>query len=421
MHRSGYAAYAGGSDVPASALMPATLPLQQIPFQWQPQPPQQPQQLAAMQATHLLQGKQRQAAREMLRMIDEFCSMYVVRLSEDLKPPSSNSLAGGQQAGVVAAAKPPMVVQPVLSSAPVSGELCLKSIADILNAPEHSPSAIPPLHQSAQPLNHAELHAQLTQARQNCLSSNRLAGAAAAPPSKKQQSRKPKLAPFSRDGAADKDDDDSEMEDAAAEEDGDVEEEAVDEEFMLSSSDDDYRPKSGNKKSKTKRAAAATSASETIGRQRNAPALVVDSKQRRSKLPLKATVKLREFFIAHIDNPFPNDEQKKQIATETDLLFKQVSDWFTNTRKRFWRPYKNWLGPEGCILAEDCWATCKCPLPEQGAMGRKKKPAGGGAAAAATAAAAAAAAAAGGEGEEDEEGSGMPLPTTAHSWWFMWN
>lgn len=46
----------------------------------------------------------------------------------------------------------------------------------------------------------------------------------------------------------------------------------------------------------------------------------------RSKLPLKATFKLRKFFIAHIDNPFPTDDEKKQLANETELLFKQVSD-----------------------------------------------------------------------------------------------
>lgn len=57
------------------------------------------------------------------------------------------------------------------------------------------------------------------------------------------------------------------------------------------------------------------------------------SRQRRSKLPLKSILTLRTFFVMHIDHPFPKDVEKRELAEECNLNFKQVSDWFTNTRK----------------------------------------------------------------------------------------
>ena len=80
----------------------------------------------------------------------------------------------------------------------------------------------------------------------------------------------------------------------------------------------------------------------------------------RSKLPLRAVMSLRQFFIGHIDKPFPSDSEKHELAAECSLNFKQVSDWFTNTRKRFWRPYCDHLESAGCILATKQFAICKC-------------------------------------------------------------
>lgn len=62
---------------------------------------------------------------------------------------------------------------------------------------------------------------------------------------------------------------------------------------------------------------------------------------------------LRTFFIGHIDKPFPTDGEKRSLAAQCSLNFKQVSDWFTNTRKRFWRPHRDHLESVGCILVKE--------------------------------------------------------------------
>jgi hypothetical protein len=47
---------------------------------------------------------------------------------------------------------------------------------------------------------------------------------------------------------------------------------------------------------------------------------------------------------------------------------------FTNTRKRFWRPYCIELEQEECMLSKDPHAVCKCkPLSALDSKGNKKK------------------------------------------------
>jgi len=105
----------------------------------------------------------------------------------------------------------------------------------------------------------------------------------------------------------------------------------------------------------------------------SAPTLIFDSKQRRSKLPLKAVYVLREFFVRHVDHPFPNDAQKRELAGLCGLNFKQVSDWFTNTRKRFWKPYTIHLTSVGCTLSKNPWSVCKCQANGRGGQTKKKQ------------------------------------------------
>lgn len=134
---------------------------------------------------------------------------------------------------------------------------------------------------------------------------------------------------------------------------------------------------------------------------------LTDSHHRRSKLPLRAVVTLRQYFIAHVDRPFPSDQGKRDLAAQCGLNFKQVADWFTNTRKvrhahergeearqrrphtseedtavaarvklipfllvsassgapqRFWRPYCDHLASVGCALHANPWAVCSCGI-----------------------------------------------------------
>jgi succinate dehydrogenase flavin-adding protein (antitoxin of CptAB toxin-antitoxin module) len=50
---------------------------------------------------------------------------------------------------------------------------------------------------------------------------------------------------------------------------------------------------------------------------------------------------LEQYFDKHIMNPYPNDAEKRQLARVLGLEDMQVSNWFTNTRKRFWIPAVN--------------------------------------------------------------------------------
>mmetsp|Transcript_5498 Transcript_5498/g.11285 ORF Transcript_5498/g.11285 Transcript_5498/m.11285 type:complete len:567 (+) Transcript_5498:143-1843(+) len=41
---------------------------------------------------------------------------------------------------------------------------------------------------------------------------------------------------------------------------------------------------------------------------------------------------------AHIEHPYPTEEEKSKIMAETGIELKQLTNWFVNNRKRFWKP-----------------------------------------------------------------------------------
>jgi len=60
-------------------------------------------------------------------------------------------------------------------------------------------------------------------------------------------------------------------------------------------------------------------------------------KQRKHFLPSNATDVLRDWFLDHITHPYPSGQEKQALAQQTGLSYVQVSNWFTNTRKRSWQ------------------------------------------------------------------------------------
>ncbi|KAL7466767.1 hypothetical protein ACHAXS_007053 [Conticribra weissflogii] len=40
----------------------------------------------------------------------------------------------------------------------------------------------------------------------------------------------------------------------------------------------------------------------------------------------------------HISHPYPNEEEKAKILADTGINSKQLTTWFSNNRKRFWKP-----------------------------------------------------------------------------------
>ncbi|CAJ0582197.1 unnamed protein product, partial [Mesorhabditis spiculigera] len=66
---------------------------------------------------------------------------------------------------------------------------------------------------------------------------------------------------------------------------------------------------------------------------RKAPA-----KKPRGIFPKPATLIMRTWLFQHLTHPYPSEEQKKQLANETQLTILQVNNWFINARRRIVQP-----------------------------------------------------------------------------------
>ncbi|KAK0645865.1 hypothetical protein B0T16DRAFT_428843 [Cercophora newfieldiana] len=61
-----------------------------------------------------------------------------------------------------------------------------------------------------------------------------------------------------------------------------------------------------------------------------------DNKQRkrRGNLPKETTDKLRAWFMAHLNHPYPTEDEKQKLMQQTGLQMNQISNWFINARRR---------------------------------------------------------------------------------------
>ena len=81
----------------------------------------------------------------------------------------------------------------------------------------------------------------------------------------------------------------------------------------------------------------------------------------RSKLPARVVAVLRAFFLQHVSHPFPSEEQKRELVGRTELSMKQVCDWFTNNRKRYWKPYERKMDKMRCGLVSAAYKAAQQP------------------------------------------------------------
>ncbi|KAL1022329.1 hypothetical protein UPYG_G00025210 [Umbra pygmaea] len=66
-----------------------------------------------------------------------------------------------------------------------------------------------------------------------------------------------------------------------------------------------------------------------------------DSSSRSNKrgvLPKSATNIMRTWLFQHIGHPYPTEDEKKQLAIQTNLTLLQVNNWFINARRRILQP-----------------------------------------------------------------------------------
>lgn len=53
-----------------------------------------------------------------------------------------------------------------------------------------------------------------------------------------------------------------------------------------------------------------------------------------ARFPRAAVKLLKDWMIAHIDHPYPTEEEKEALAQQTNLSLNQISNWMANTRRR---------------------------------------------------------------------------------------
>ncbi|XP_014667537.1 PREDICTED: homeobox protein Meis2-like [Priapulus caudatus] len=77
--------------------------------------------------------------------------------------------------------------------------------------------------------------------------------------------------------------------------------------------------------------------------------------KKRGIFPKSATNVMRAWLFQHLSHPYPSEDQKKQLASDTGLTILQVNNWFINARRRIVQPMidqSNRAGPAGVYSPE---------------------------------------------------------------------
>lgn len=61
----------------------------------------------------------------------------------------------------------------------------------------------------------------------------------------------------------------------------------------------------------------------------------LDARRKRRNFSKQATEILNEYFYSHLNNPYPSEEVKEQLARQCQITVSQVSNWFGNKRIRY--------------------------------------------------------------------------------------
>lgn len=69
-------------------------------------------------------------------------------------------------------------------------------------------------------------------------------------------------------------------------------------------------------------------------------------KSKRGVLPKHATQVMKSWLFQHIVHPYPTEDEKRQIASQTNLTLLQVNNWFINARRRILQPMLDASNPE---------------------------------------------------------------------------
>ncbi|XP_059531961.1 homeobox protein PKNOX2 isoform X1 [Myotis daubentonii] len=70
------------------------------------------------------------------------------------------------------------------------------------------------------------------------------------------------------------------------------------------------------------------------------------AKNKRGVLPKHATNIMRSWLFQHLMHPYPTEDEKRQIAAQTNLTLLQVNNWFINARRRILQPMLDASNPD---------------------------------------------------------------------------
>ena len=64
------------------------------------------------------------------------------------------------------------------------------------------------------------------------------------------------------------------------------------------------------------------------------------SQRKSSSLPPETVEYLKAWMMSpdHVAHPYPTEQEKTKIMADTSIELKQLTNWFVNNRKRFWKP-----------------------------------------------------------------------------------
>ncbi|KAL3773453.1 hypothetical protein ACHAW5_003658 [Stephanodiscus triporus] len=79
------------------------------------------------------------------------------------------------------------------------------------------------------------------------------------------------------------------------------------------------------------------------------------------KLPTPTIEYLRSWMFSpeHVNHPYPSEEDKDKIIKDTGISSKQLTCWFSNNRKRYWKPEMEKLGK--CDVVEAAMGNTLAP------------------------------------------------------------
>ncbi|XP_044577523.1 homeobox protein PKNOX2-like [Cotesia glomerata] len=99
-------------------------------------------------------------------------------------------------------------------------------------------------------------------------------------------------------------------------------------------------------------------------------------RQKRGVLPKQATSIMRAWLFQHLVHPYPTEDEKRQIASQTNLTLLQVNNWFINARRRILQPMLDGAGAEALPRSGKRHKVMKHVVQQQHQLHQQQQPSG---------------------------------------------